>query len=195
MAIRPLIFWAISLHAILLQLGIKIACNGQPASPIPPAGPGDTVYTLPGCEIFDSFDCLVAKTAFGMPNYCKTYATTTNCVIYLAPSFCGDVDPAKVPDYKGAIEECINAVPLGPCAYKATARACTSDLFLRSRFFNNADPPRITLESGGAGPVIDFELDTLDVVFGGVLDQSWNPKFSSSNYAGQFLIGTLCKTL
>jgi hypothetical protein len=197
MAIRPLIFWAILLQAALLQLGIKITCKSQLVSPIPLPSPNDTVYTLPGCETFDSFDCLVAKTAFGTPDFCKTYATTANCVIYFTPAFCGDVDQNQtVQNYIEAIEDCINQVPNGPCAYNDTARVCTSGLFSEFKFIDNYDPVRVSMVDY-VFSFIDLKLDVVNSVFGGTKDLSWIIKEYQDEvwYIGQFMIGTLGKTL
>ena len=175
-----LIFWVISLPAIFFQLGIKIFCNGQTTdsiAPIPPARADDTVLTIPGCEVFDSFDCLVAKTAFAMPEYCKTYATTVNCVIYLTPAFCGDIHLPAVQDDPKPLQDCINAVRFGPCEYNTTGRACTSRLFSAFKFLDDPDPPRfhMSLDSDTmAGPLFDLTPDTRETIFGGEFDYSWN---------------------
>jgi len=201
------IFWVISLPAIVLQLGIKISCNGQTSplpNPIPPGGPDDTVLTIPGCEVFDSFDCLVAKTAFAMPAYCKTYSTTVNCVTYLTPAFCGDIDLPAIQNDTGPLQNCINSVPYGPCDYNTTGRACTSELFSACKFLDDPNPPRFELYLGGIGG-LEFELerDIRSTIFGGSEDYTWNSSIwgrVEGAYdkkdeilwnVGQFLIGTL----
>ncbi len=219
MACCPFIFWAILLPAIIPQLGVKISCNGQKVAsiaPIPTPRPGDTVLTIPGCDVSDSFDCLVAATAFGMPDYCKTYATTANCVIYLTLAFCGDINLPAVQNDTEPLQNCINSVPSGPCNYNSTGRACTSGLFSAFKFLNDSNPPRINVPPGGGpGPAFELELDIPEAIFGGELDPTWNSSIwtevAVSNddaqvsdvagnsedaghsvlwYAGQFMIGT-----
>jgi hypothetical protein len=55
--------------------------------------------------------------------------------------------------------------------------------------------------AGAPGPVFDLEMDSLDVVFGGVMDRSWNSSLNGpgdndeSSFVwnvGQVLTGTLC---
>ena len=233
MASYLLIFWFISLPAIILQLGIKISCNGQTTTasaispitltptdpvpsaispiiltltdPIPSARPDDTHLTIPGCGILDSYDCLVARAAFRIPEYCTTYATTVNCVLHLHLAFCGDIHLPAVHTDTGPLQNCINAIPFGPCHYNTTGRACTSGLFSNFKFVNNSDPPRISLPlSGGPGPEFELQLDIPEVIFGGVLDYSWDPSIWTTDLKhsdddvknalyniGQFMVGTL----
>jgi hypothetical protein len=160
--------------------------------------------TIPGCGIWDSFDCLVARTAFRMPEYCKTYATTANCILYLYPAFCRDIHlPAVQTDTK-PLQNCINAIPFGPCHYNPTGRACTSGLFSIFKFVNDPDPPRLPPPlGGGPGPEFELESDIPEVIFGGELDLSWDPSIWTIDikrsdevtaplyYIGQFMIGTL----
>jgi hypothetical protein len=204
-----LIFWVISLPAIFFQLGIKIFCNSQTTdsiAPIPPARADDTVLTIPGCEVFDSFDCLVAKTAFAMPAYCKIYTTTVNCVIYLTPAFCGDIHLPAVQDDPKPLQDCINAVRFGPCEYNTTGRACTSRLFSAFKFLDDPDPPRFHMFFGAgtmAGIVYELELDIRETIFGGEFDYTWNSsiwrkvevaldkKDKALWDIGQFLVGML----
>jgi hypothetical protein len=208
----PLIVWVISLPAIIFQLGINIFCDGQTTdsiAPIPPPRAGDNTFTIPGCEVLDSVDCLVAKTAFGMPEYCKTYATTVNCITYLTPAFCGDIDLPAVQEDTTPLQNCIDAVPFGPCHYNATGRACTSGLSSAFHFLNDPDPPRLSLPlGGGPGREFDQELDIPEVIFGGELDHSWNSSVVWGGKAddlmtaeqklmynvGQFLVGMLYLT-
>jgi hypothetical protein len=207
-----LIVWVISLPAIIFQLGINIFCDGQTTdsiAPIPPPRADDTDFTIPGCEVLKSIDCLVAKTAFKMPEYCKTYATTVNCVTYLTPAFCEDIDLPAVQNDTTPLQNCIDAVPFGPCYYNTTGRACTSRLFSAFKFLNDSNPPRLSLPLGG-GPGREFEqqLDTPEVIFGGELDHTWNSsviwraKYDDILTAeqkliynvGEFLVGTLYLT-
>jgi hypothetical protein len=203
MPIRRLIFLALLFPAFTLQLSIDKRDNGQnmcPANPIPRARDSDNIYTLPGCEIWGSFDCLVAKTAFRMPSYCKTLATTVNCVIYLAPAFCGDIFVENAKDYIPTVQHCLDLIPLGPCVCSNGGRACRSDLFLRFPFYQDINPPRVTVTTGAPGQLFDLQMDSLDVVFGGVLDPTWRwlddgpGNNDVSRYVwgvGQVLLGTL----
>ena len=204
------IFWVISLPAIILQLGIKISCNGQATpsiAPIPPARADDIDLTIPGCDVPRSFDCIVAKTAFEMPEYCKASSMTVNCVTYLSLAFCGDINLPAVQNDSTPLQNCIDTVPLGPCAYNTTGRACTSGLFSAFKFL--PDSPRISIPlGGGPGPEFEQELDNPEVIFGGELDYAWNSTIAWIKSAGlltsgeemliyeaaQFLVGTLYLT-